>query len=105
MDVSFVVGISSAVNLSPGNKYEEILQNIRTILATPVGSVPLDRDFGVDMSFIDRPLPKAQAEIASGIVSAIRTYEPRVSVKAITWTADADGVLRPKVTVRINDTE
>ena len=57
------------------------------------------------MRFIDRPLPKAQAEISSGIVNAIRTYEPRVSVKAITWTADADGILRPKVMVRINDTE
>lgn len=105
MDVSFVVGISSAVNLSPANEYEEILQNIRTILSTPVGSVPLDRDFGVDMSFIDRPLPKAQAEMASGIVNALRTYEPRVSVQSITWTAEEDGVLRPKVTVRINDTE
>lgn len=105
MNVSFVVGISSEVNLSPANEYEEILQNIRTILSTPVGSVPLDRDFGVDMSFIDRPLPKAQAEIASGIVNAIKTYEPRVSVKSITWTADADGILRPKVAVRINDTE
>lgn len=105
MDISLVVGIPSEVNLSPANKYEEILQNVRTILATPVGSVPLDRDFGVDMRFIDRPLPKAQAEISSGIVNAIRTYEPRVSVKAITWTADTDGILRPKVTVRINDTE
>ena len=57
MDISLVVGIPSEVNLSPANKYEEILQNVRTILATPVGSVPLDRDFGVDMRFIDRPLP------------------------------------------------
>ena len=91
------------VYFAPASEYAEILQNIRTILATPVYSVPLDRSFGVNAEFVDMPMPIAQAKIGQEIVTAIRKYEPRVSVTKITWEADQDGILKPKVQVRIND--
>ena len=36
------------------NTLASILQNIAVILATPKGTVPMARDFGVDMDFLDR---------------------------------------------------
>ena len=65
--------------------------------------MPLDRSFGVNASFVDMPLPIAQAKIGQEIIIAIRKYEPRVTVTRITWEADQDGILKPKVQVRIND--
>ena len=94
----------SAINCAPGTSVEEILQNIRTIISTPKFSVPLDRDFGVDASFVDAPTLAAQAMITSEIFTAIKKYEPRVTVTNIDWEADIDGVLKPKVQVIINAT-
>ena len=42
---------------------EEIHQNLRTILTTARGSVPLDRNFGIDMSVIDLPIPLYKAKL------------------------------------------
>ena len=66
-------------------------------------SVSLDRSFGVNAEFVDLPVLVAKAKIGQEIVTAIRKYEPRVSVIKITLEADQDGILKPKVQVRIND--
>ena len=66
---------------------EEVLQNVAVILATPKGSVPLDRDFGTTWMFIDAPTPKAMALLRSEIVESLRRYEPRVRVLAVAFEA------------------
>ncbi|MBM6732916.1 GPW/gp25 family protein [Megasphaera stantonii] len=106
MDIALIAGANTGnINFAPATEYEEIMQNLRTILATPVYSVPLDRAFGVDMAYVDKPLPIAKAHIESEIVKAIRRYEPRVTVTHITWEGNGeDGALKPKVQVRINGT-
>ena len=93
------------IQFSPGNELEEIFQNIRTILSTPKGSVPLDRDFGIDLSYLDSPTPVAEAKLTTEIIAAVKRYDPRVSVTAISFTGDMDGKLKPVVEVRINGTE
>ena len=84
----------------------EVLQNVRTILATPVFSVPLDRAFGVDCALLDNPMPMAQAKLSAQIFAAIRAYEPRVEVIQVDYvqsTTDAlDGRLVPRVQVEVN---
>nr|DAW25803.1 MAG TPA: baseplate assembly protein [Caudoviricetes sp.] len=103
IETSILVGQTASIDFAPASEYAEILQNVRTILATPVYSVPLDRSFGINAEYVDLPLPVAKAKIGQEIVTAIRKYEPRVSVTKITWEADQDGILKPKVQVRIND--
>mgnify|MGYP003434238146 CR=1 FL=1 len=99
-----VLAISTGgINFAPASEAEEILQNVRTIITTPKFSVPLDRDFGIDCSVVDRPMPVAQAQLASDIITAIKEYEPRASVSGITYEATIDGNLRPKVQVTIED--
>jgi uncharacterized protein len=82
-----------------------ILQSVRTIIATPEGSVPLDRDFGCTWSLIDQPAPRAVALLTGEIITKIRKYEPRARVTFIGWdqTDDeaGDGVLKPIVYVEI----
>ncbi len=104
MEVSILAGEVSKIDFEPQNVYEEIMQNVRTILATPIYSVPLDRSFGVNVETLDLPMPVAKAKVGQEITTAIRKYEPRVSVTKITWEADQDGILKPKVQVRINET-
>lgn len=83
-------------------RLEEILQNVRTILVTPKYSVPLNRNFGITATMLDLPMPVAQAKLTNEIIEAVQRYEPRVRVTQITFNGEGvDGILRPKVRVRI----
>lgn len=83
----------------------EILQNVRTIITTRKGSVPLDRDFGLPWDAVDQPLPVAQMLMRSEVIDAIERYEPRAKVTSVDCAEDVegamDGVLKPIVTVQI----
>jgi len=84
-----------------------ILQNVRTILATIQGSVPLDRTFGIDDSMLDTPEPVAQTKMTGAVIAAVERWEPRVKVVRVTWvrldnSETADGRLVPRVRVRLN---
>ncbi|WMI72138.1 GPW/gp25 family protein [Aminobacterium sp. MB27-C1] len=89
------------VNFSPKSEVEEILQNVKTILFTVRGSVPLDRDFGISADLVDSPTPVVKARCMAEIVEAISKYEPRAKVAAVSFSGDSDGRLIPKVKVRI----
>ena len=99
LDVTAQLG---EVSFRPDGTIEEILQNVRTILTTPVYSVPLDRSFGLSATMLDAPMPVAQAKLTAEIIAAVHKWEPRVRVTKVMYEGDAaDGVLRPKVRVRI----
>jgi len=87
---------------------DEILQNVRLILATFSYSVPLDRAFAGGGDYIDAPSPYAAQRRMAAIVDQIEQYEPRVQVTGITFealeTADSmDGILVPVVQIRLRD--
>jgi len=67
---------------------EEVLQNVAVILATPRGSVPLDRDFGIPLNFLDSPTPKSIALFRAEVVKTIEKYEPRAKVIEISFYND-----------------
>ena len=83
----------------------EIMQNVRMILSTPKGSVPLDREFGIDTVFLDEPEPVAMARAVPEIIEAVEKYEPRVKVTTVEWVERNDGdamegKLVPKVRIK-----
>ncbi len=61
-----------------------ILQNVQNILRTPKGTVPLYRDFGVNMDFLDLPPITAELHMRAEIRESVEKWEPRVSVRKIT---------------------
>lgn len=83
---------------------QEILQNVAMIISSVTYSCPMDREFALDATMLDRPLPVAQTILRSRIVAAVKKYEPRATITKVTFSGSAsDGVLRPKVMVRIHD--
>lgn len=81
---------------------EEIVQNVRIILGTLQGSVPLDRAFGVPAELVDLPVNQVQRH-APAIIAAVEKYEPRVKVTYIVFEGDEiqDGRIRPVVKIRV----
>lgn len=92
----------SAIDLAPGTVVEEVLQNVRTIITTIKGSIPLDRAFGIDGEVVDLPVNVAKAKLTNEIFRAVRLYEPRAVIESIDFEADLSGRLAPTVEVSIN---
>jgi phage baseplate assembly protein W len=95
------------VVIAPQTVAEEVAQNVRMIVATPKGSVPLDRDFGLDFNLIDQPMPRAKALMDAEIVRQVAKYEPRASVLSIRWEENEDeamdGRANPIVTIEVTE--
>lgn len=90
------------VNFAPSSVMEEVIQNVQTIIATPIYSTPLNRSFGVDAIMLDLPLPVLQAKLAAEIVQAIEKFEPRVTVMKVSFTGNAEsGNVKPYVTLSL----
>lgn len=98
-----ITDVIDGVDFVPSSTYKEILQNVQCIIATVKRSVPLDREFGIDASFVDKPTVVAQAMYASEIVEAVQKYEPRAVVESVNWEGNIDGILKPKVRITINE--
>lgn len=95
---------AAEINLMPSTELEEIAQNVRMIISTVRGSVPMDRNFGVDARLIDEPISSAQAKLTAGIATAIREQEPRARLMRVTYAGDPnDGQLT--ITARIGVAE
>lgn len=92
-----------SIDFSPPTKAAEVIQNVRTIINTPKYSVPLDRNLGIDYSALDNPMQVAQAKLAEDIITAISEHEPRAEVTGITFSTNADGIIIPKVQVKLSE--
>ncbi len=91
-----------AIDCDPDTVVEEVLQNVRTIITTIKGSIPLDRAFGIDGNIIDLPINVAKAKLTNEIFRAVRIYEPRAVIESITFEGELSGRLVPTVEVSIN---
>ena len=81
---------------------QEVIQNVKTILTTPKGTQPLDRDFGLSLDFLDSPVLKTRALAEQNCFMALRKYEPRAILKQIKWNGDIlSGKLWPEVLIQV----
>lgn len=81
----------------------QLEQEIRTLLGTRKGSVPLDRDFGLSWDYLDLPLTEAMQHMVAEIGQKLEKYVPRIKVRDIAFTSSdpVEGLLLPIVTVEI----
>ena len=95
-------GESMPLQLGAEDTVTSVLQAIKMILTTPKGTVPMYRDFGITMDFLDLPGPAAEQRARMDIREAIEEWEPRAEVKDITLLRDGiSGKLTPTVEVEI----
>lgn len=91
--------------LNESDTVTSVLQNIAIILSTRQGSVPLYREFGLPMRFLDKPVHIAKPMIVSEVKEAIEDFEPRAEFIGVTFQEDAStpGRLIPTVEVEIHE--
>lgn len=102
-----ITGTLSGVNFNPQSELEEILQNVRTIISTREGSVPLDREFGLSWDIVDKPMNQARALFSADVVKKVRRYEPRAKILRVELEESIGGAiagqLQPKIQIGVNE--
>lgn len=84
--------------------FKEIAQNVKTILLTPLFTVPLDRLLGMDLTLVDYPINYAQTFLIPEILDRIHRFERRVEVLEINFEGDAlVGHLIPILRLRVRN--
>lgn len=102
MKILDVTANLNVIHIFPADEHIEILQNVKTILTTIKGTVPLDRDFGIDATLIDKPVSVVKPLLIKEIKEALEAYEPRAKLVSVDWQGDgAEGKLVPIVKVAI----
>ena len=104
MENLLTISMSKPVGVKIGaTGLSQLEQEIRTVLATRKGSVPLDRDFGLSWDYVDLPLTEAMPYMVAEIGQQLEKYVPRIKVRDIVFDSPdpVDGILQPTVTVEI----
>ncbi len=83
---------------------KEIRRNLETLLSTAEGTQPMDREFGLDCSFLDYPVSTAANMYALEVIKKVKKYVPQVGVKDVTYEY-ADGTIYPTITFGAPDEE
>ena len=83
----------SADALRPLSGLEHVRQSVRTILATPLGTRVLRREFGSRIfELIDRPMTAATVlDIYAATAEAVIRWEPRLEPRVVSIDAAAPG--------------
>lgn len=91
------------VDFQPGSLEEEIIQNVRTICTTLKGSVPMDRELGVNADLVDQSIVSARARLSAELIRAVRKFEPRCKVVSVSFDdVDAiNGKIIPRMKITI----
>lgn len=90
------------ITLNEKSVVDAVLQNVGLILATPKGTVPLYREFGIDFTVVDRPMNVAKKLLLrSSIKEAIDKFEPRAMIVDIILDGDNSNTGRMIPTVKI----
>lgn len=94
----------SEIRLNETDVVESVLQNIRVLLKTWQGEVPLYRDFGIDPEILHRPMDEAEDLLAADIIEKIETFEPRASVLDVSFSVSREkpDILEIIVEVEVN---
>lgn len=86
-------------NLHLDDPVSRLDTSLRLLYTTRVGTMPLARDFGLNMDFLDRPMEVAKSLFAAEIVEQTAKFIPEVRVQVVTFTMGRDGQLIPKVVI------
>lgn len=100
-----VAASAGRITLNEPDRVKSVLQNVSCILRTWQTNVPMFREFGLPMGFIDKPMPAASMALIVEVREAIRKYEPRADVLSVRFSQDNAGVLTPEVEVSIRGEE
>ena len=81
------------------DRLADIDRQLNLLLTTRVGTMPLDREFGLAMDYLDRPAAVAKSMYVAELVEKVPRFIPAIRVREVQWQAGADGRVLAKVVI------
>ena len=92
-----------SLSLQQDSKVFSVLQNIALLLNTKRGTVPMYRDFGLPMEFVDKPIDVAENMAYVEISDALEEFEPRAKLEDVYFEKTANGKMTITVEVSVDE--
>lgn len=77
---------------------DEDIENLKNLARTSLGTIPMEREKGIDTTFISMPPEAAKPLYSVELIKKARTYLG-LEVQNISFTEDGDGEITAKVVV------
>ena len=81
---------------------QEIMEKVSFILSVLKGTIPMNREVGIDPDVISTPAYQAQNLYTISAIEVVEEFEDRVSVDEVRLEANGNGNLIPKVVLVYN---
>jgi len=93
----------SSVKLNEADHVAAVIQEVAVVLSTRRGSIPLYRNFGLPMRFLDMPVNIAEPVMIAEVTEALQEFVPSVELIRVVPIYDKNNPARmkPSVEVRI----
>ncbi len=85
MRYTFRTDTAPKYTICENNLVSSVFQNISLILSTRQGTVPMYREFGLPMKFVDKPVPQYEAIMTKEIKESIERFEPRATLVSVSF--------------------
>lgn len=101
MSYTVTSSVLASITLNQSDYVSSVIQNIAIILSTRQGTVPLNREFGLPMAFLDRPINVAKVIAYKEVCEALAAYEPRATVVNIGFAGNEEDPCLLEITVEV----
>ena len=81
------------------DKLAELDRKLALLYSTREGTMPLDREFGINMDFVDMPPEVAKSLYVAEITKKTAQFIPEVRGQSVEWTHGGEGQFFPKVVI------
>ena len=81
------------------DRLAELDRQLALLLSTQAGTMPLDREFGLQMDFVDRPPEVVKSLYTAEAAKKVPRFIPWVRVYEVTWEYGEQGHIKPKVVI------
>lgn len=84
-----------------GNIDAALVKRVYRLLTTQAGTVPFDRNFGIDMSALDNTPAALEGALLIEYMKKLKKYFPQLKITELTFTRNNDKLV-PKVVISNN---
>ena len=81
------------------NALAELDRQLALLLSTQVGTMPLDREFGIQQNYVDKPPEVVKSLYTAEVTKKVPQFIPWLRVYEVTWNYGEQGHIKPKVVI------
>lgn len=81
----------------------ELMRQAEVLISTRKGSIPMDRNFGIDQDILSEPVSEITTDLMSELLDQFETYIPALRVVNVKVSDVSDqGMIKPVITLERN---